>query len=132
MANQGGGFYKCFQNFALIVVCSFYIHQYVQSNYYFRVGWGDDYEINIADAEVFNPTTKQWRNIKDLNDIGSAPTMHVVNGKLTVFGGFTLWGPGTSIEELNDDGESWSLMDSTLKHGFYLGVSVVVPSTKPN
>ena len=56
-------------------------------------------------------------------------TMEVVNGKLTVYGG---WGDvSTSIEELNDDGESWSLMDSKLKHGF-LGVSVVVPSTKPN
>ena len=56
--------------------------------------------------------------------------MEVVKGKLTVYGG---WGDvSTSIEELNDDGESWSLMDSTLKHGFYLGVSVVVPSTKPN
>ena len=57
-------------------------------------------------------------------------TMEVVNGKLTVYGG---WGDvSTSIEELNEDGESWSLMDSKLKHGFCWGVSVVVPSTKPN
>ena len=60
--------------------------------------------------------------------------MEVVNGKLTVYGGFLEVGTetGTSIEELNEDGESWSLMDSKLKHGFYWGVSVVVPSTKPN
>ena len=56
--------------------------------------------------------------------------MEVVNGKLTVYGG---WGDvSTSIEELNEDGESWSLMDSKLKHKFSYGVSVVVPSTKPN
>ena len=59
--------------------------------------------------------------------------MEVVNGKLTVYGGFG-WeeGTDTSIEELNEDGESWSLMDSKLKHKFCWGVSVVVPSTKPN
>ena len=58
--------------------------------------------------------------------------MEVVNGKLTVYGGVGEDGTETSIEELNEDGESWSLMDSKLKHGFCLGVSVVVPSTKPN
>ena len=60
--------------------------------------------------------------------------MEVVNGKLTVYGGWGEKGPETetSIEELNEDGESWSLMDSKLKHEFYQGVSVVVPSTKPN
>ena len=72
--------------------------------------------------------------------------MEVVNGKLTVYGGRgeTVYGgfgwevgpeqegTETSIEELNEDGESWSLMDSKLKHWFYHGVSVVVPSTKPN
>ena len=62
-------------------------------------------------------------------------TMEVVNGKLTVYGGLGETGTGevgTSIEELNEDGESWSLMDSKLKHEFSYGVSVVVPSTKPN
>ena len=58
--------------------------------------------------------------------------MEVVNGKLTVYGGWGEKGTETSIEELNEDGESWSLMDSKLKHKFSYGVSVVVPSTKPN
>ena len=60
--------------------------------------------------------------------------MEVVNGKLTVYGGLGEEGTETetSIEELNEDGESWSLMDSKLKHEFSLGVSVVVPSTKTN
>ena len=34
-------------------------------------------------------------------------TMEVVNGKLTVYGGWGEKGPETSIEELNEDGESW-------------------------
>ena len=59
-------------------------------------------------------------------------TMEVVNGKLTVYGGWGEVGTARSIEELNEDGESWSLMDSKLKHKFSYGVSVVVPSTKPN
>ena len=89
----------------------------------------------IADVEVFNPRTKQWRTINKMNKKKWGPTMHVVNGKLTIYGGHTGRGDEVtkiSIEELNDDGEIWSLMDSTLKYGFVDGVSVVVPSTKPN
>ena len=86
----------------------------------------------IADVEVFNPRTKQWRTINKMNKTRWGHTMEVVNGKLTVYGGWGEEGTVTSIEELNEDGESWSLMNSKLKHKFSFGVSVVVPSTKPN
>ena len=101
--------------------------KYIRSNNYFS---------RIADTtaavEVFNPRTKQWRPINMMNKVRVQHAMHVVNDKLTVYGGDREAISAISIEELNDDGKSWSLMDSTLIHDFADGVSVVVPSTKPN
>ena len=81
----------------------------------------------LADVEVFNTDTKQWRTINKMKKERWGPTLHLLNNKLTVFGGV---GGEKSMEEF--DGVNWVEITSTLKNDFTYGVSVVVPTALPN
>ena len=82
----------------------------------------------LSDAEVYNMETNQWRKINSLIQGRVGSDMHVLNGKLTVFGGILNTGTTyTSMEEY--DGLNWREVNTTLVKGFKFGASVVLSCT---
>ena len=80
-----------------------------------------NYRVSLADVEVYNFGTNQWRVSNSLLFKRSGLNMFVLNNKLTVAGGTNL----RSLEEYN--GSTWTLLNKTLNNDQWLSVSVVVP-----
>ena len=81
-----------------------------------------NYRVSLADVEVYNFGTNQWRVSNSLLSTRSALNMFVLNNKLTVAGG------GTNLRSLEEyNGSTWTLLNTTLNNFHYYSASVVVP-----
>ena len=75
---------------------------------------------------IYNITSKAWRTGEPLKLRRWAATMHVVNGQLTVFGGYNGYNNGNGTVEVFN-GTSWNV-NATLKNSYYQGhASFVFP-----
>ena len=85
-----------------------------------------NYRVALADVEVYNFGTNQWRVSNSLLSKRAALNMFVLNNKLTVSGGLDETGRDLrSLEEYN--GSTWTLLNKTLNNFHYYSASVVVP-----
>ena len=84
-----------------------------------------NYRVALADVEVYNFGTNQWRVSNSLLSKRSGLNMFVLNNKLTVSGGVNVGSNLRSLEEYN--GSTWTLLNKTLNNFHSFSASVVVP-----
>ena len=84
-----------------------------------------NYREFLADVEVYNFGTNQWRVSNSLLSKRWGLNMFVLNNKLTVSGGRDVGSYIRSLEEYN--GSTWTLLNKTLNNDQRFSASVVVP-----
>ena len=84
-----------------------------------------NYREYLADVEVYNFGTNQWRVSNSLLSKRIGLNMFVLNNKLTVSGGVNVGSYLRSLEEYN--GSTWTLLNITLNNYRDFSASVVVP-----